>query len=159
MVSICKRSIGSAVQNMLMVNQTLRVLNLQNCCLNDDITNCLSTGLAVNSSVKQLNLKVLTGAGAAHIFESLKYNTSLEELELTSYSDDMEYYIFAHSLLGDAVEGDRDALGCVVEEMLTVNQTLKSLNLQKYSLNIMIIDHMSAALAKNSSINRLVLKA
>ena len=107
---------------------------------------------------KHLCLKV-TYIGAAHIFKSLECNTSLEELELTSYSDDMEYYNFAHSLLGDAVEGDYDTLGCVVEEMLTVNQTLRVLSLQSYHLSDVTIGHIATGLARNSSIKQLILKS
>ena len=149
-------TLGSAIQRMLTVNQTLRVLNLQNCYLDDVITNCLSTGLTDNNSVKQLKLKVPTDIGVAHIFKSLKYNTSLEELELTS-ADYLHMKCLA--LPGNAIEGDHDALGCVVEEMLTVNQTLRVLSLQNYHLSDESIGHFATGLAKNSSIKRLILKS
>ena len=148
-----RKAMGFAIQNMLTLNQTLRVLSFQTCSLDDVITNCMLTGLANNSSVKRLNLMVTsTGPGTAHIFEYLKHNTSLEELELTSND-----YLYHHDSPGYAVE-EQDALGCVVEEMLTVNQTLRVLNLQNYSLNDVITTHLSTRLADNSSIKRLNLK-
>ena len=139
-------TLGCAMEKMLVVSQTLRILDLQNCPCSDVLINHIATALARNCSVKQLVLKV-TGIGAARIFKSLKCNTNLNELDLC--------YSYRSARDG---RDDGEALGLAVEEMLTVNQTLKSLNLQNYSLNNMIIDHMSAALAKNSSINRLVLK-
>ena len=128
-------------------NQTLRILNLQNCNLNDVIAGHIATGLTKNSSVKQLNLKsngitsigashifrtvkqlnlksniMLTSIGAVQIFKCLEQNSSLKELDLSSNE------FFSH--YQTATNDDSEALGCAVEEMLTVNQTLRILNLQ-----------------------------
>ena len=146
-------ALGCAVEGMLTINQTLRILNLQNCDLNDVIAGHIATGLARNSSVEKLNLKsnkMLTSTGAAHIFKSLEHNTSLEELELSSN----EFYQYRST-----ANDDSEALGCAVEGMLKVNQTLRILNLQGYRLNSEIAGHIATGLAKNSSVKQLNLKS
>ena len=139
-------ALGCTVERLLTVNQTLRVLNFQN-CLNDVIASHIANGLTKNNSTKQLilNLKI-TGVGAARIFKSLEHNTSLEELHLSFFS-----------LL--ATYKDDEALGCAVEGMLTVNQTLKILNLQGYHVNDEIAGCIATGLAKNSSVKQLHLKS
>ena len=134
---------GCAVEGMLTINQTLRILNLQNCYLNDVIIGHTATGLVKNSSVKQLKLSTnsFTSVGAVHIFKSLEQNTSLEELDLSSN-------IF---FLQSAKNDDSEVLGRAVEEMLTINQTLRSLNLRDWHLNDVIAHHIANGLQCNSS--------
>ena len=102
----------------------------------------IATGLTKNSSVKQLNLKSskITSAGAAQIFKSLEHSTSLEELNLSSNR-------FASFYRSD----DSEALGCAVERLLRVNQTLRILNLQHCHLNDAIMHHIATGLKYNRS--------
>ena len=147
-------TLGCAVEGMLTINQTLRILDLQDCRhLNDVIADHIAAGLAKNSSVKQLNLKLgrITNIGTVYIFKSLEHNTSLEELELSLSSNNFSYYP-SHS-------DNSEALGCAMEGMLTVNQTLRILNLQNCHLNDVIAGHIAAGLAKNSSVKQLNLKS
>ena len=137
--------LGRAVEGLLTANQTLRILKLQN-CLNDVMAGHIATGLAVNNSAKQLilNLKI-TSVGAARLFKSLEHNTSLEELHLSFFS---------------LFENDEAlALGCAVERMLTINQTLRILHLQGYHVNDKFACHIANGLAKNSSVKQLNLKS
>ena len=146
-------ALGCAVEGMLTVNRTLRILKLQDCHLNDVITGHIATGLTKNSSLKQLNLKsnrMLTGTGAARIFKSLEHNTSLEELDLSSN----KFYQYR-----TATNDDSEVLGCAVEGMLTVNQTLRILKLQDCHLNDVITGHIATGLTKNSSLKQLNLKS
>ena len=157
-------ALGCAVERMLSVNQTMRILNLQDCHVNDMMAGHIATGLTKNNSVKQLNLSLsritnvsmkwtqidflqaynmFTSVGAAHIFESLEHNTSLEELDLSS--NDFSYYQYANN----------EALGCAVEGMLTVNQTLRILNLQDCHLHDATAGHIATGLTKNNSVKQL----
>ena len=146
-------ALGCAVERMLTVNQTLRILKLQDCGLNDVIAGHIATGLSKNSSLKQLNLKSnrITSVGAAHIFKSLEHNTSLKELDLSSNIFSSHYRT--------ATNDDSEALGCAVEGMLTVNQTLRILELQDCQFNDMLAGHIGTGLAKNSSLKQLNLKS
>ena len=130
---------------MLTVNQTLRILKLQDCDLNDVIAGHIATGLTKNSSLKQLNLKsnrMLTSTGAARIFKSLEHNTGLEELDLSSNK---------FNQYQSAANHDSEALGCAVERMLTANQTLRILKLQDCGLNDVTTSHIATGLQYNSS--------
>ena len=139
-------ALGCAVEGMLTVNQTLRILKLQDCHLDDVIAGHIATGLTKNSSLKQLNLKsnrMLTSTGAARIFKSLKHNTSLEELDLSSNK---------FNQYRSAANDDSEALGCAVERVLTVNQTLRILKLQDcVGLDDVTTSHIAAGLQYNSS--------
>ena len=135
--------LGLSVQEMLIVNKTLRALNLQTC--NDVICNHLSTGLAKNCSVKQLVLKV-TNVSATHIiFKSLKHNTNLEELELSSVNT-------------RSSKGDIEALGSAIQRMLMINKTLRIFDIQNCCHNKVISNHLATGLAKNCSIYKIILK-
>ena len=138
-------ALGCAVEGMLTVNQTLRIVNLQDCHLNDVVTGHIANGLAKNNSVNQLSMKSnrITSVGAAHIFKSLEHNTSLEELDLSSNE------FFSQS--GKEKNDDSEVLGCAVEGMLTVNQTLRILNLQDCELNSVVTGHIATGLQYNSS--------
>ena len=143
-------ALGCAVERMLTVNQTLRILNLQGCDLDGEITGHIVTGLSKNSSLKQLNLKSnrITSVGKAHIFKCLEQNTSLEELDLSS-----------NELLSHYQNYDSEALGCAVEGMLTVNQTSRILKLQDCQVNDVLAGHIATGLTKNSSVKQLNLKS
>ena len=79
-------ALGVAMEEMLMTNQTLRILNLQECLLSDVTASHIATGLAKNSSLKQLTLKSsnIKSIGATHMFRSLEVNTTLEKFDLSS---------------------------------------------------------------------------
>jgi len=142
-------AIGCAVEELLQVNQALRIVKLQTCHLNDVIAGQIATGLAKNSSVKTLNLKSnwITSVGVAHITHALEHNTSLEELNFLSNKP----FPFFQSAIND----DSETLGCAVEGMLTVNRTLRILKLQDCHLNDVIAGHIATGLTKNSSIKQL----
>ena len=82
-------AVGCAIAKMLKINRTLKVLCLTNCGLDTVV--------------------------ATHIFKSLEFNTSLEELDFSENSQ--------------LAEGDSEVVGCAIERMLSVNKTLKVLNL------------------------------
>lgn len=46
-------ALGCVIQRMLMINKTLRVFDIQNCCHNKVISNHLATGLAKKCSIKK----------------------------------------------------------------------------------------------------------
>ena len=143
-------ALGCTLERMLTVNQTLRILKLENCYLDDEIAGHIATGLTKNSSVKQLNLKSnrSTSVGAARIFKSLEQNSSLEELDLSLNGFFSHYQTMTN-----------DELGCAVEEMLTTNQTLRILNLQDCALDDVIAGHIATGLTKNTSVKQLNLKS
>ena len=78
---------------------------------------------------------------AVDIFRSLQHNTSLEELDLSGNSR--------------LAEGDSEAVGCAIERLLSVNRTLKTLNLNDCRLDTAVITHIAAGLAHNASLDEL----
>ena len=110
------------VKKMLTANQALRRLDLIDCDLDDEVAAHIATGLAKNHSLKILNLSWnhITGTGAVKIFKSLENNTSLEELDL-SWNNFQPHQTSIKSEAGES-------LG--VTKMLTVNQTLRRLDLR-----------------------------
>ena len=133
-------AVGCAIERMLNVNRTLKVLNLNHCSLTNEVASHFANGLAQNHSVRNviLHLNNIGSTGAVSIFRSLEHNTSLEELDLSENSQ--------------LAEGDSEAVGCAIERMVDVNRTLKVLNLSGCRLNTTVITHITAGLAHNASL-------
>ena len=103
-----------------------------------------TVGLAESTSLKVLdfsNVNEINSSGAVRIFTWLQHNTSLEELNLSGN--------------GHLTEGDSEAVGCAIERMLTVNRTLKVLNLSHCGLDDTVAKHIAAGLAINTSLESL----
>ena len=108
-------AVGCAIERMLNVNRTLKVLQVYDCGL--------------------------YAAVVTHIFRSLEHNTSLEKLDLSENSQ--------------LAKGDSEAVGCAIERMLSVNRTLKVLNLRDCNVNDPIVQHILTGLTKNTSLVKL----
>ena len=136
-------AVGCAIERMLNVNRTLKLLNLAKCDLSSEVASSFSNGLAQNHSVRKMILHSnnIGSTGAVSIFRSLEYNTSLEELDLSQNSQ--------------LVVGDSEAVGCAIERMLNVNRTLKVLNLSGCGLNTTVITLTTAGLAHNACLTEL----
>ena len=138
-------AVGCAIESMLNVNRTLKVLNLSGCGLTNEVAEYFSNGLAQNCSVQRVVLcsNQVGSTGAVSIFRSLECNTSLEELDL--------------SWSGQLAGGDSEAVGCAIERMLNVNTTLKVLNLSGCGLTNEVAEFFSNGLAQNCSVQRVAL--
>ena len=133
-------AVGCAIERMLNVNKTLKVLNLYGCGLTNELASYFASGLAQNHSTTKVELcsNNIGSTGAVHIFRSLEHNTSLKELDLSGNSQ----------LAG----GDSEAVGCAIERMLNVNKTLKVLNLSDCNVTDPIVKHILTGLTKNTSL-------
>ena len=133
-------AVGCAIERMLNVNRTLKVLNLYGCRLTNDVASHFANGLAQNHSLRKviLHSNNISSAGAVSIFRSLEHNTSLEELDLSGNSQ--------------LTESDSEAVGCAIERMLNVNRTLKVLNLSGCNVTDRIVKHILTGLTKNTSL-------
>ena len=132
-------AVGCAIERMLIVNRTLKVLNLYGCRTNK-VASCFANGLAQNHSVRKVILRSnnISSAVAVSIFKSLEHNTSLEELDLSENSQ--------------LAAGDSEAVGCAIERMLNVKRTLKVLNLSGCNVTDPIVKHILTGLTKNTSL-------
>ena len=133
-------AVGCAIQKMLNVNRTLKVLNLNSCGFTSEVAAYLANGLAQNYSVRKVALRSneIGGTGAMGIFRSLEHNTSLEELDLSGNSQ--------------LAEGDCEAVGYAIERMLNLNTTLRVLNLSDCQVTDPIAKHIPTGLTKNISL-------
>ena len=133
-------AVGCAVERMLKVNRTLKVLNLTDCGLTNELVSYFTNRLAQNHSVRKviLHSNNIGNTGAMSIFRSLEHNTSLEELDLSGNSQ----------LAG----GESEAVGCAIERMLNVNRTLSTLNLSGCNITDPIVKHILTGLMKNTSL-------
>ena len=133
-------TVGCAIEKMLNVNKTLKVLNLYGCRLTNEVVSYFANGIAQNHSVRKVILcsNNISSTGAERVFRSLEYNTSLEELDLSENSQ--------------LADGDSEAVGCATERMLKVNRTLKALNLSGCNVTDSIVKHILTALMKNTSL-------
>ena len=123
-------------------NRGLRVLSLIVQDLTDQTAEHFAVGLAESQSIQELKLKhcKISSAGAVSILRSLKQNTSLEKLDLSGNSQ--------------LAEGDSEVVGCVIERMLSVSQTLKVLNLSYCAITDPIVKRILTGLTKNKSLVR-----
>ena len=136
-------TVGCAIERMLTVNRTIKILNLTECGLNSEVASCFANGLAQNHSVRKviLHSNNIGNTGAVSIFRSLEHNTSLKELEISRNFR--------------LAEGDSEAVGCAIEKMLKVNETLKILNLNLCGHDSAVVTHTAAGLAHNASLAEL----
>ena len=133
-------AVGCAIERMLNVNKTLKVLNLAKCGLTNEVASYFANGLAQNHSVRKvmLCLNNIGSIGAVSIFRSLEHNTSLEELDLSENSQ--------------LAEGDSEAVGCAIERMLNENRTLKVLNISDCKITDPIVKRILTGLTMNTSL-------
>ena len=133
-------AVGCAIERMLKVNRTLKVLNLSGCRFTSEVAAYFANGLTQNCSVKKvvLHSNKIGSCGTVSIFRSLEHNTSLVELDLSGNSQ--------------LAEGDSEAVGCAIERMLNVNRTLKVLDLSGCNTTDSIVKHIFNGLTKNASI-------
>ena len=110
---------------------------------NEVVTNLRWEVLSKCESLREFTLvsSNATSSEAVSIFTSLQYNTSLEKLNL---SENIHY-----------AESDSEAMGCAIERMLTVNRTLKELNLSYCGLDDAVANHIAAGLVMNTSLESL----
>ena len=143
-------SLGLVVENMLVENQTLRSLNLQRCGLDDTFAANVANGIASNHSVNVLDLSInsnVTPVGALSVLESLEINGTLEEVNLTLSESQLQQPL--------PETDDHESLGCVIERVLSVNQTLRSIRLGYHRLDDETAACIARGLAKNRSLKRL----
>ena len=129
-------------------NTSLKKLNLSgNSQLAEDDSEAVGCAiekmLTVNKTLKVLNLSgcELDTAVTRSIFSSLQHNSSLEKLDLSENSQ--------------RAEGDSEAVGCAIERMLTVNKTLKRLNLSGCELHTAVATSIFRSLQHNTSLEEL----
>ena len=107
-------AVGCAIERMLNVNRTLKVLNMFNCKLDTIVVTHITAGLAHNASLAELNIGgnilSVTSECWIHLFKALCNNTSLKKLDI-----------------GDNQLGVKGSL--VLAEMLSCNKSLTELNL------------------------------
>ena len=135
-----EKAVGCAIERMLNVNRTVKLLNLARCGFSSEVASSFSNGLAQNHSVRKLILHSnnIGSAGAVSIFKSLEHNTSLEELDLSGNSQ--------------LAEGDSEGVGCAIERMLNGNKTLKVLHLSGCNVTDPVVEHILSGVTNNTSI-------
>ena len=133
-------AVGCAIERMLTVNKTLKLLNFVECGFTSDVVSYFAYGLAQNHSVRKMILHCnnIGSCGAVSIFRSLEHNTILEELDLSKNSQ--------------LAEGDSEAVGCAIERMLSVNRTLKVLNLGDCNITYPITELILTGMTKNTTL-------
>ena len=136
-------AVGCAIERMLSMNRTLKVLNVSGCELTCEVAAYIANGLAQNHSVRKVILRSnnIGSTGAVSILRSLEHNTSLKELDLSENSQ--------------LAEGDSEAVGCAIERMLNVNRTLKVLNLSGCGLDTTVVTSIFRSLQHNTSLEKL----
>ena len=97
-----------------------------------------AVGIAESQSLQVLKFEHcnINSTGVVTIFRSLEHNRTLEELDLSGNSQ--------------LAEGDSETVGCAIDRMLSVNRTLKKLNMYDYELDTTVITHIAAGLAHNA---------
>lgn len=138
-------NIGFVLKEMLKGNNTLRSIQFTDSKLTDKVASCIATGLLRNYSLQVLNLSgnSITHIGTKCIFQSLEQNATLEELDLAFNPFDLQQKSLSETT---------KSLGCIVEKMLKVNKTLRSMRLQDCGLEDNIVTHIATGIAENDSI-------
>ena len=110
-------AVGCAIKRMLIVNKTLKVLNLNEYGIDTTVIIHVTAGLVHNASLAELNIganifnrKNMTSEGWVHLFKTLCNNTALKKLNIS------------RNKLG--MEGSE-----ALAEMLSCNKSLTELNI------------------------------
>ena len=110
-------AVGCAIKRMLIVNRTLKALNLNEYGIDTTVIIHITAGLVHNASLAELNIganifnrKNMTSEGWVHLFKTLCNNTALKKLNIS------------RNKLG--MEGSE-----ALAEMLSCNKSLTELNL------------------------------
>ena len=136
-------AVGCAIEKMLNVNTTLKVLNLSGCGFTSEVSAHFINALAQNYSLKKVVLRSnqIGSVSAVGIFRFLEHNTSLEVLDLSENSQ--------------LVEDDSDVVGCAINRLLNVNRTLKVLILYDCGLDTAVATHVFRSLEHNTTLEEL----
>ena len=164
-------AVGCAIERMLRLCATLKVLNLNKCGLDTAVAIHIVAGLEHNTSLEQLDLsenwQLAEGDSEAvgcAIERMLRVNTRLKVLNLsccrldtavaTHIAAGLEHNISLEQLnLSEnwqLAEGDSEDVGCAIERVLKVNKILKVLNLIKCGLDTVVATHIATGLAQSS---------
>ena len=134
-------AVGCAIERMVNVNRTLKVLNLCNnyCGIDTLVVTHTAAGLAHNASLVELNIgwnSTITSEGWVHLFKAVCNNTSLKKLDISG------------NKLG--VEGS-----VALAEMLSCNKSLTELNLELCGIPEGGLREIARGLLQNTSLKKL----
>ena len=135
-------AVGCAIERMLNVNKTLKVLNLSGCGLDTAVTTHIAAGLAQNASLTELNIadivvnaprNNITSEGWVHMFKALHSSTSLKKLNIGGNNLEMEGSV-------------------ALAEMLSCNKSLTKLNLRGCDIPEAGLTEIARGLLQNTTL-------
>ena len=136
-------AVGCAIERMLNVNRTLKVLNLCDCRLGTTVVTHTAAGLAHNASLVELNIGAdsmnrnnITSDGWVQLFKALSSNTSLKKLDISCNKLRMEESV-------------------ALAEMLSCNKSLTELNLEWCDIPEAGLREIARGLLQNTSLKKL----
>ena len=132
-------AVGCAIERMMNVNKTLKLLNLSGCRLDTAVANHIVAGLVKNDYLIQLNIErncYVTSEGWVHVFKALCNNTSLKKLDINVNNVRMEGSV-------------------ALVEMLSLNKSLTELSLQDCLIPEAGLREIARGLLKNTSLKKL----
>ena len=128
----------SALADLLKSN-SLAILDIPECTLTNGVAKYIGAGLAENKSLKQLNIKLLAGAEAVHIFRALEKNSSVQKLKIS---------------LGEGIDSHEKAV-TALSQMLKINKSLSVLDLSGCGVTDVMAQHIASGLAENTTLRAL----
>ena len=143
-------AVGCAIERILNVNRTLKILNLNCCGIDTAVASHIATGLAHNASLAELNIGknyLITGERWLHVFKALNNNKSVRKLDISGYN---------------SVEVNRnnnlEMEGLVaLAEMLSCNKSLSELNLGRCHIPKAGLTKIARGLLQNTTLQTLKL--
>eukprot|EP00808_Paulinella_micropora_P020740 g14005.t1 len=121
------------IASLLMVNQTLREVNLRANRIGDDVAHAIGEALKVNTSLTSLQLegKDIGPSGAKHIAKALQVNQSIERMYIQGNWIPVASFRDGKTTSMDlSHEGYDSRSALVIASLLMVNQTLREVNLR-----------------------------
>ena len=133
-------AVGCAIERMLNVNRTLKVLNLSRCGLDTAVVTHIAAGLRHNVSLNELNIgwnHSITSKGWVAVFKALCNNTALKKLDISN-----------NNHLG--MEGS-----LALAEMLSCNKSLTELTIWCCRIPEVGLRQIARGLLQNTSLQTL----
>ena len=134
-------AVGCAIESMLNVNKTLRILELSSCRLNTAVVTHIAAGLTCNTTLTELYLGwngSISSEGWVHVFNALHSNKVLKKLDIRRNNLGVEGSVALAEMSHNTSLTELNLQYCVIPEVglrevtrgLFHNKTIKKLDIR-----------------------------
>ena len=156
-------AVGCAIESMLNINRTLRILELSGCRLDTAVVTHIAVGLTHNDTLTELYMGwngSITSEGWVHVFMALHDNTSLKKLDIRHNNLGLEGSVALAEMSSKTSLIELNLQYCVIPEVglrdlargLLHNTTMKNLDISNNNIGMEGFVALAEMLSCNKSL-------